>query len=192
VSELITGVMAFGAPPLAGACSRTQPPVLVRAAGIPGPAWFSLRAQPAAADRTQTTDPAVRGQDVHVRSCLEDRAQRLWYPCSDVLYHAVPVANAADVIEAMQTYPGAAVCAAATSSRHLVLAIRWHGRTNMLRGDAVFALDAATIAALGSAVHAWLAAGFLPHALTDIAFGCERTIRLTDAVPGHTARSRRG
>ena len=122
--------------------------------------------------------PVEARADEVVCLCADCDVRAAWRGCSDVLYLVDLVAEAADVVRVLQAYPGAAVCAAMAERARLVVAVRWREQIHVLCSDADAVQGVDTLPVLGSAVHASLAAGMSPRALTGLALGDGPTIRL--------------
>ena len=97
--------------------------------------------------------------DALVCSCADCVEQAAWRECSDVLYLVRLVADSADIVRVLRTYPGAAVCAARDEQDRLLVAVRWREQIHVLCSDADVVHSVDALPALGSAVHAMLVAG---------------------------------
>ena len=138
-----------------------------------GPATFDLLTVPLEA--RVVSPESVAGifmpADAHVCSCVDCAAHDTWRSCSDVLYRVRPIVDFADIAEVLCAYPGAAACAAMAEQDRLVVAVRTHKHIHVLRSGANAVPGVHALAAFGSAVHTWLAAGYSPRALTGLALG---------------------
>lgn len=124
------------------------------------------------------TMPVGTRADALVCSCADCVVHAAWRGCSDVLYLGRLVVDSAHVVMVLQAYPGAAVCATLTQRDRLIVAVRWREQIQVLCGDADVAQGVDALPVFGSAVHASLAAGISPRALTGLALGDGPPIRL--------------
>ncbi|HEU5428231.1 MAG TPA: hypothetical protein VFU74_15225 [Actinocrinis sp.] len=122
--------------------------------------------------------PVEARADEVVCLCADCDARAAWRGCSDVLYLVDLVADSADIVRVLQAYPGAAVCAAMAERDRLLVAARWREHIHVLYSGADIVHSVNALPLFGSAVHASLAAGIEPWALTGVALVDEPTIRL--------------
>lgn len=114
----------------------------------------------------QSDPSAVPGhrpaEDFHLRACLDHRDDRAWWASADVLYSERPATIGA-LLGWLHDFPGAAVCAAPTTTGHIFAVVRPNTQVVTTQSSGNCADSAAQRSALlGSVMHAGLVAGLFP------------------------------
>jgi hypothetical protein len=179
---MIETVAVFAADRRRGAGTRdaTPPRIVVLGSAANAVACFQPFAAPLWLRTALPSAPADTGvQELHLRACLDHGTPEAWLHCADVLYVHRECTGEAETARALRTYPGCAVCVGAIAGERLAAAVRHRARVLLLSGSSRRRLTPAGCAAIGSALHAWLAAGHCPASLRGVGVNCDPLIRLT-------------
>lgn len=141
---------------------------VVRADTWRGPVWFGLHMVPLSTAGIAPCRPCGSlTWDLHVRTRLDNRASTVWSSCSDVLYHAGPVASE-QPRDMLLAHPGAAVCTGTTEAGALVAALRRPEGLYVVAAQCGASYGIRVCGSIASALHAYLTTGLHPDLLRAV------------------------